>query len=267
MLCGPLTYSAARSTPGKRVMAKGAVLWDGSSPRLSSHSSFPTTGASLNPWPVGRRRLGGTGQIWELGGAGCPHLPEKPAPMMMLLYLGCRSRMKSPSGVFWGSHGVRMQGQGSSPGPIIVGKARQGPAWGWMPLGDTHRVEAGLHHGWPGLQPGQVAADEAAQEGDIGAGGTLGRPVPFIGIRGAAVVVTNLGGSRSGGLAGGPPLTPPYPAHLDQTGVLEGRQPIDAVWGLAQPHGHEAGTGSACTPGLFLLPVADVDAQGLGSQR
>jgi len=56
----PRTYSAARSAPGKRVMAKGAVLWDGSSPRLSSHSSFPTTGASLNPWPVGRREwLGG----------------------------------------------------------------------------------------------------------------------------------------------------------------------------------------------------------------
>lgn len=71
-----------------------------------------------------------------------------------------------------------------------------------MPLGDAHCVEAGLHHSWPGLQPGQVAADEAAQEGDIGAGGTRWHPVPLIGVRGAAVVVANLGGSWSGGLAG-----------------------------------------------------------------
>lgn len=56
----PHIYCAAPSTPGKRVMAKWAMLWDGSSPRLSSHSNFPTTGASLNPWPVGRRRRVGT---------------------------------------------------------------------------------------------------------------------------------------------------------------------------------------------------------------
>lgn len=128
---GPCTYSAARSTPGKRVMAKGAVLWDGSSPRLSSHSSFPTTGASLNPWPAGRRRwLGGVRPppwsqpalgCWGGGRAGCPRLPEKPAPMMMLLNLGCLSRMKSSSGVFWGSHGVRVGGPGSSPGPKVEG--------------------------------------------------------------------------------------------------------------------------------------------------
>lgn len=78
---GSRTYSAARSTPGKRVMAKGAVLWDGSSPRLSSHSSFPTTGASLNPWPAGRR-----GRAY--GGA---QSPSRPRPA-----LGCR--IPSPTG-------------------------------------------------------------------------------------------------------------------------------------------------------------------------
>lgn len=66
---GPCTYSAARSTPGKRVTAKGAVLWDGSSPRLSSHSSFPTTGASLNPWPAGRRGWLGGGTATPMGPA------------------------------------------------------------------------------------------------------------------------------------------------------------------------------------------------------
>lgn len=48
---------------------------------------------------------------------------------------------------------------------------------GWEGVGSgslqwSYRVEAGLHHGRLGLQPRQVAADEAAQEGDVGAGDT-----------------------------------------------------------------------------------------------
>lgn len=81
---GVRAYSAARSTPGKRAMAKGAMLWDGCSPRLSSHSSFPTTGASLNPWPVGRR-VGGhshphsPSQLWGAEGPGAlPYLRSQP---------------------------------------------------------------------------------------------------------------------------------------------------------------------------------------------
>lgn len=59
------------------------------------------------------------------------------------------------------------------------------------------------------------------------------------------------------------------PAHLHQTWVLNGGQPVDAVGGLAQPQGQEAGTDAAQagTPRLLLPPVADIDAQGLESLR
>lgn len=245
---GPCTYSAARSTPGKRVTAKGAVLWDGSSPRLSSHSSFPTTGASLNPWPAGRRGwLGGVRPppwaqpalgCWGGGRAGCPRLPEKPAPMMMLLNSGCLSRMKSSSGVFWGSHGVRVWGPGSSPGPEVEGgrhgKVHLGVEEGLGPQtpgscsseGGSHRVEAGLHHGRPGLQPGQVAADEAAQEGDVGVGGTQGDPVPLLRVSGAAVVVAHLGGAAGqGGPAEGCPHCHRAPLTLTSPGYSRAGSP------------------------------------------
>lgn len=71
----------------------------------------------VQPPPWSQPALG----CWGGGRAGCPRLPEKPAPMMMLLNLGCLSRMKSSSGVFWGSHGVRVWGPGSSPGPRVEG--------------------------------------------------------------------------------------------------------------------------------------------------
>lgn len=65
----------------------------------------------LEPVACGREKEGGDTTIpmtldssGVLGwGRGCPRLPEKPAPMTMLLNLGCRSRMKSSSGVFWGA--------------------------------------------------------------------------------------------------------------------------------------------------------------------
>lgn len=131
----------------------------------------------------------------------------------------------------------------------------------------SHRVHAGLQHRRLRLQPGQVAADEAAQEGDVGVGSTRGGPVPILGVNGAAVVVAHLGTAAQWGQTGGenavPP--PPCPAHLDQPGVLEGRQPVDAVGSLGQPQSHEAGGGRACAvaAGLLLPPVAHVDAQGL----
>lgn len=281
----PRIYSSGWSTPGKRVMVNAAMLCDGSSPRLSSHSSFPTTGASLNPWPAEGRGYGDTGTPIVLTSSGvpgevCSCLPEKPAPMMMLLNLGCWSRMKSSSGVFCGSHSVRVWGQGCSSGLKVWGRGGwQGPPWDgegfgtpdtWLLLlGGSHRVEAGLHHGWLGLQPGQVPADEAAQEANIRAGGIWGDPVPLLRVNRAAVVVAHLGDSRSGGAGQGIPAPPPCPAHLHQPRVLECGQPVDAVGGFAQPQRYETGTGSvfAGDPKLLLPPVADVDAQGLESQH
>lgn len=66
----PRIYSSGWSTPGKRVMVKAAMLCDGSSPRLSSHSNFPTTGASLNPWPAEGRGYGDTGTPTVLTSSG-----------------------------------------------------------------------------------------------------------------------------------------------------------------------------------------------------
>lgn len=65
----------------------------------------------LEPMACGKEREGGDTTIPTTPdssgvqdcGVGCPPLPEKPAPMTMLLNLGCRSRMKSSSGVFWGA--------------------------------------------------------------------------------------------------------------------------------------------------------------------
>ena len=109
--------------------------------------------------------------------------------------------------------------EGAGPGVLSGGKGdgkdhlgvREGLG-AWTPGSrcwrGSHRVEAALHDSRPGLQPGQVAADEAAQEGDVGAGGTQETPVPLIGVRRAAVVVAHLGGSRSGGgQPGDPPTT------------------------------------------------------------
>lgn len=70
---------------------------------------------------------------------------------------------------------------------------------GSEPWGGSHRVEAGLHHCWLGLQPGQVAADEAAQNGDVRAGGTRGDLIPLLWVSGAAMVVAHLEDNWSGG--------------------------------------------------------------------
>lgn len=183
-------------------MANGAMQWDGSSPRLSWHSSCPTTGASLNPWPAGKRGLGV--QPCPRYPQGGQDLPEKPAPMMILLYLGCWSRMKSPSGVFWGSGGVKERGLGHSQDPLC---GQWGPG--------SHRVEAALQHSRLRLQPRQVTADEVAQEGDVGTGGAWGGPVPFLRISGAAVVVahlrTALSGSKQKGHLGATTTVPHSP--------------------------------------------------------
>lgn len=131
-------------------------------------------------------------------------LPEKPAPMMILLYLGCWSRMKSPSGVFWGSSGVREGGLGHSQDPLWV---QWGPG--------SHRVEAALQHSRLRLQPRQVTADEVAQEGDVGMGGAWGGPVPLLGVSGAAMVVahlrTALSGSKQKGHLGATTTVPHSP--------------------------------------------------------
>lgn len=61
----------------------------------------------FEPVACGEEKLGATRPCpgCYRGGPGAPRLPEKPAPMTMLLCLGCRSRMKSPSGVFCGVTG------------------------------------------------------------------------------------------------------------------------------------------------------------------
>lgn len=129
---GASTYSTARSTPGKRLMAKGAVLWDGSSPRLSSHSSFPTTGASLNPWPAGRRSWGGRGRAQgATGGAGCPSPTREAGPDDDVAVLGVPVQDEvSIWGVLWGHRvskrgwGLHPMGTGRAPGAFLGPVAR-----------------------------------------------------------------------------------------------------------------------------------------------
>lgn len=146
---------------------------------------LPHHWGQFEPMACGEERVGGTAMPRVPQGG--QDLPEKPAPMMMLLYLGCRSRMKSSSGVFWGSHGVRKQDLGRS----------QDPLWGQWGH-QSHRVEAALQHSRLRLQPRQVTADEVAQEGDVGTWGAWGGPVPLLGVSGAAMMVAHLGTALGG---------------------------------------------------------------------
>lgn len=161
---------------------------------------LPHNRGQFEPMACGKERVGDTAmpKVPQTG----QDLPEKPAPMIILLYLGCWSRMKSSSGVFWGNHGVRDQGLGHSWDPS------------WRQRGHrAHRVEAALQHSWLRLQPRQVTADEVAQEADVGAGGARGGPVPLLGVSGAAIVVAHLGTELSGDKQkghGGATITMPH---------------------------------------------------------
>lgn len=95
-----------------------------------------------------------------------------------------------------GSQGVKVRGQAGVHLGVGEGSGPQMP--GSVPWGGSHRVEAGLHHRWLGLQPGQVAADEAAQNGDVRAGGTRGGLIPLLRVSGGAMVVAHLEHSWSG---------------------------------------------------------------------
>lgn len=78
---------------------------------------------------------------------------------------------------------------------------------GSVPQGKSHRVEAGLHHCWLGLQPRQIAADEAAQDGNIRVRGTRGNLIPLLWVNGAAMVVAHLEDNWSGWAGHGIPPT------------------------------------------------------------